>query len=275
MVKLSININKVALLRNSRGENYPNVIEFAERCLQLGADGITVHPRPDERHIKYADVYELRDLIYQYPNKELNVEGFPSPDFLKMIKEVRPHQVTFVPDAPNVLTSNTGWDIRKNYSFLAEVLYQLNPFHDIRISLFVNADVDIVKYAKNLCPLDNPNKSVFERYFALKELNVDTKSLKIPRKVDRIELYTGPYAKYYPYNPYMSIQPYIEAARVAEALGIEVNAGHDLNAHNLAFFVQNIPNLKEVSIGHAIIADCLYYGIEETLKKYIHCLKTT
>lgn len=271
MVKLSVNINKVALIRNSRGENYPNIIEFAQKCLELGADGITVHPRPDERHIKYADVYELNDLIQHYNDKELNVEGFPSHEFLKMIKEIRPHQVTLVPDAPNVLTSHTGWDIRKNYTFLTDVILQLNGYHDIRISLFVNADNQMVKYVKDLTPIGGGNVEVFNRYHGIKEKEMFP---HLPRKIDRIELYTGTYAKFYPYNPHLAIQPYIDAARLAEVLKIEVNAGHDLNLNNLQFFAQNIPNLKEVSIGHAFISDCLYFGLEETIKKYINCLKT-
>ncbi|GIV44130.1 MAG: pyridoxine 5'-phosphate synthase [Bacteroidia bacterium] len=241
MVKLSVNINKVALLRNSRGENYPNLIEFAKKCLDLGAHGITVHPRPDERHIKYADVYELRPILLNY-KKEFNIEGYPSENFIQLITEVCPDQCTLVPDPPHALTSNTGWDTRRHFKFLKEVITHLRKY--TRVSLFLNCDNELLRYAKEL-------------------------------ETDRIELYTGPYAKFFPYNPHLAIQPYIETARLAQILNIEVNAGHDLNSENLKYFVQNIPNLKEVSIGHAIISESLYLGIEETIKKYINCLKTT
>lgn len=246
MVQLSININKVALLRNSRGENNPNLIEFAKKCLDLGAHGITVHPRPDERHIKYADVYELKSLLVKYKTgherREFNVEGYPSENFIRLIEETRPDQCTLVPDPPHALTSNTGWDTRRHFSLLKEVVTHLKRYS--RVSLFLNCDNELLRYAKEL-------------------------------GTQRIELYTGPYAKFYPYNPSMAIKPYVETARLAEILGVEVNAGHDLNSENLKYFVQNIPNLKEVSIGHAIISESLYLGIEETLKKYINCLKTT
>jgi len=242
MVQLSVNINKVALLRNSRGENYPHLVEFAKKCLDYGANGITVHPRPDERHIRYSDVYELSDVLKKY-DKEFNVEGYPSPEFLKLMEEVRPSQCTLVPDKPNALTSDSGWDTRKNFSFLHEIITHLKHY-GIRVSLFLNSDTELLRYAKKL-------------------------------KVNRIELYTGPYAKFFPYNPHLAIQPYIETAKLAEILEIEVNAGHDLNHENLSFFIKNIPNLKEVSIGHAIISQSLYWGLEETLKKFINCLKTS
>jgi pyridoxine 5-phosphate synthase len=241
MVRLSVNINKVALLRNSRGENYPNVIEFAKNCLNLGADGITVHPRPDERHIRFSDVYELSDLLKKY-KKELNVEGYPSNEFIKMMEEIQPDQCTLVPDAPHVLTSNTGWDTRRHFSFLKEVVSHLKSF--TRVSLFLNPDIELLHYAKAI-------------------------------ETQRVELYTGPYAKFYPYNPHKAIEPYVQTAQTAEILEIGLNAGHDLNHENLSFFVQNVPNILEVSIGHAIISDCLYWGLEETLKKYKKCLKTS
>jgi len=241
MVRLSVNINKVALLRNSRGENYPNVIEFAKNCLNLGADGITVHPRPDERHIRFSDVYELSDLLKKY-KKELNVEGYPSQEFIKMMEEIQPDQCTLVPDAPHVLTSNTGWDTRRHFSFLKEVVSHLKRF--TRVSLFLNPDIELLHYAKAI-------------------------------ETQRVELYTGPYAKFYPYNPHKAIEPYVQTAQTAEILEIGLNAGHDLNHENLSFFVQNVPNILEVSIGHAIISDCLYWGLEETLKKYKKCLKTS
>jgi len=215
MVRLSVNINKVALLRNSRGENYPNVIEFAKNCLNLGADGITVHPRPDERHIRFSDVYELSDWLKKY-KKELNVEGYPSQEFIKMMEEIQPDQCTLVPDAPHVLTSNTGWDTRRHFSFLKEVVSHLKRF--TRVSLFLNPDIELLHYAKAI-------------------------------ETQRVELYTGPYAKFYPYNPHKAIEPYVQTAQTAEIL--------------------------EVSIGHAIISDCLYWGLEETLKKYKKCLKTS
>jgi pyridoxine 5-phosphate synthase len=241
MVRLSVNINKVALLRNSRGENYPNVIEFAKNCLNLGADGITVHPRPDERHIRFSDVYELSDLLKKY-KKELNVEGYPSQEFIKMMEEIQPDQCTLVPDAPHVLTSNTGWDTRRHFSFLKEVVSHLKRF--TRVSLFLNPNIELLHYAKAI-------------------------------ETQRVELYTGPYAKFYPYNPHKAIEPYVQTAQTAEILEIGLNAGHDLNHENLSFFVQNVPNILEVSIGHAIISDCLYWGLEETLKKYKKCLKTS
>ncbi len=242
MVQLSVNINKVALLRNSRGENTPNLIEFAKKCLDFGADGITVHPRPDERHIRYADVYELKDILNKY-QKELNVEGYPSDQFLKMIEEVRPAQCTLVPDAPNALTSNSGWDTRRYFAFLKEVVAHLKNLK-VRVSIFLNCDLELLRYAHKL-------------------------------ETNRVELYTGPYAKFYPYNPYLAVQPYIETARLAEILGLKINAGHDLNHNNLNYFLQQVPTVQEVSIGHAIISDCLYWGLEETLKKYINCLKTS
>jgi pyridoxine 5-phosphate synthase len=241
MVRLSVNINKVALLRNSRGENYPNVIEFAKNCLNLGADGITVHPRPDERHIRFSDVYELSDLLKKY-KRELNVEGYPSQEFIKMMEEIQPDQCTLVPDAPHVLTSNTGWDTRRHFSFLKEVVSHLKKF--TRVSLFLNPDTELLHYAKAI-------------------------------ETQRVELYTGTYAKFYPYNPHKAIEPYVQTAQTAEILEIGLNAGHDLNHENLSFFVQNVPNILEVSIGHAIISDCLYWGLEETLKKYKKCLKTS
>ncbi len=242
MVQLSININKVALLRNSRGENYPNLLDFAKKCLEYGANGITVHPRPDERHIRYSDVYELKDLLIKY-NRELNVEGYPSDSFLKMIEEVKPSQCTLVPDPPNALTSNTGWDTRRYFSFLKEVVQHLKKLK-IRVSLFLNPDLELLRYSEKI-------------------------------GTDRVELYTGPYAKFFSYNPHLAVQPYVETARLADVLKIELNAGHDLNHLNLSYFIQNVPKIQEVSIGHAIISECLYWGLEETIRKYINCIKNS
>jgi pyridoxine 5-phosphate synthase len=234
--KLSVNINKVATLRNSRGGSVPSVTEAAVRAEQYGAQGITVHPRPDERHIRYADVRELKSLV----TTEFNVEGYPSEDFMQLVLEVVPTQVTLVPDPPGVLTSNAGWDTVRHATFLRETIERLRAA-GIRSSIFVNPVVEMVEGAKET-------------------------------GTDRIELYTEEYAVGYADDRDRVIAPFISAARKAAELGIGVNAGHDLNLQNLAFFKQSIPNLIEVSIGHALIADALYVGLSNAIRMYLHRL---
>ena len=237
MTRLSVNINKIATLRNSRGGKVPSVKEATIRCQQFGAQGITVHPRPDERHITRHDVYEIKPLI----TTEFNIEGYPSEDFLQMVIEVKPDQVTLVPDNHDQLTSDHGWDTWKNLSFLKEVISRLQE-NKIRTSIFVDPDVLAIEGAAET-------------------------------KTNRIELYTEPYASFFPIERHKAIEPFIEAAKVAKKLGIEINAGHDLNLDNLNYLYKNIPNLAEVSIGHALIADALYLGLETTIQKYLECLR--
>lgn len=237
MTKLSVNINKVATIRNARGGNTPNVVQVAIDCEKYGAQGITVHPRPDERHIRYSDVHDLKKVV----KTEFNIEGFPDTKFINLVLEVKPEQVTLVPDPPGVLTSNAGWDTKKQKDFLKEVITEFKS-KGIRTSIFVDTNSSNIEHA------------VF----------TDT---------DRIELYTGPYAEMYPLNNKKAIQPFIDAANIATKLGLGINAGHDLSLENLSFFKQNISHLKEVSIGHALISDALYFGLELTIKKYLSCLK--
>ena len=237
MTNLSVNINKVATLRNARGENCPNVEKFATDCEMMGAQGITVHPRPDERHIRYADVYALRPLV----KTEFNIEGYPSPEFMELVLKVRPEQVTLVPDSPTDLTSHGGWDVEANMQFLTDIVDRLREA-GIRSSIFVEADVDVVRAAART-------------------------------GADRVELYTKPYADRYSENPEEAVKPFLAASDAAHRCGLGVNAGHDLNLDNLHFFYQQLPYLNEVSIGHAIISDALYYGIEETIRLYRQCLK--
>lgn len=236
MTVLSVNINKIALIRNSRGDNYPNLLQVAKDCESFGAQGITVHPRPDERHIKYSDCYELKENI----STELNIEGYPNQKFLKMIKEVRPHQVTLVPDLPGALTSDSGWDTIANASFLRDVIYEIKQ-SGARVSLFIDPIEQYIEGAADV-------------------------------QADRIEYYTGPYAKIFITNPNRAINKYAQTAKFVEQLGLKVNAGHDLNLKNLKHFKDNIPNLAEVSIGHAIVCDALYYGLENTIQMYRRCL---
>jgi pyridoxine 5-phosphate synthase len=236
MTRLSVNVNKVALLRNSRGGNIPDVVAFARTCEQLGADGITVHPRPDGRHIRIADVYALRDAL----GVELNVEGYPSPAFLELVERVRPAQVTLVPDPPNALTSDHGWDIPTHQAFLREVIERLKAI-PTRVSIFIDPIPTQVEAAKEV-------------------------------GADAVELYTGPYAKNYLISPEQAIRPYEAAAQKAAEVGLRLHAGHDLNLENLRFLRQHLPNLAEVSIGHALIADALYLGIAETLRRYRQAL---
>ena len=232
MTRLSVNINKVATLRNARGENRPDVVKFAIDCEKFGADGITVHPRPDQRHITYEDVRKLKKVV----TTEFNIEGFPSKEFMDLVLEVKPDQVTLVPDAPGVLTSSEGWDTEKNQQVLKELCLLLRD-NGIRSSIFVNPSALMVVGAANA-------------------------------GADRIELYTKPYADMYREDREFAVAPYIEAATLAREAGLGLNAGHDLDLENLGYFAEMIPWLDEVSIGHALISDALYYGIEATIKRY-------
>ena len=237
MTKLSVNINKIALLRNARGGNLPDVVKAAMDCARLGAHGITVHPRPDERHIRYSDVRAIKLVL----TTEFNIEGYPIPKFLDLVLEVKPAQVTLVPDPPDALTSNAGWDTIKNESFLREVVTELKN-HGIRTSIFIETDARMIENAAKI-------------------------------GTNRIELYTERYAASYLMDAPKAIQPYVEAAQVALKCELGINAGHDLNLQNLKFFTQNIPGLLEVSIGHALICDALYYGLENTIQMYLRCLQ--
>ena len=236
MTQLSVNVNKIATLRNARGGNVPDLIKVALDCERFGAQGITVHPRPDERHIRYQDVRDLKRVV----TTEFNIEGNPIPSFMDLVEEVRPHQVTLVPDAPDALTSNAGWDVAHHRDFLTEILAQLHAW-GIRTSIFVGTDL------KNL-----------EAAAAL--------------GTDRVELYTEPYASDYPADHAKAIAPFVQAAEHARSLGLALNAGHDLSLENLRFFSESIPFLSEVSIGHALISDALYLGLEETIHRYRACL---
>ena len=232
MTKLSVNINKVATLRNARGGNVPDVLQFALDCQAFGADGITVHPRPDERHIRRSDVYDIKKAI----RVEFNIEGFPAPEFVRLVCEVRPAQVTLVPDSPEQLTSNHGWDTVANQSRLTDLC---RTFHDvgIRVSIFVDPDPRMVEAAKQA-------------------------------GADRVELYTGPYADMFASDPDKAINAYRPAAEKAREVGLGLNAGHDLSLNNLRPLIQAFPWIDEVSIGHQLIADALYLGIKETIKQY-------
>ena len=237
MTRLSVNINKIATLRNARGGNYPNVLDAAINCQRFGAEGITVHPRPDERHIRYQDVFDIKPVI----TTEFNIEGYPSEDFIKLVLDAKPTQVTLVPDPPDALTSNAGWDTINNKQFLKEVI---SRFHSdgIRTSIFIETNSELIKNA------------------------ADTGT-------DRVELYTEPYAANFDQNKEQAIASFVKAAEVANAVGLGLNAGHDLNLDNLKYFNQNIPGLLEVSIGHALISDALYLGLENTIQLYLRELK--
>ncbi|MEJ5265426.1 MAG: pyridoxine 5'-phosphate synthase [Bacteroidales bacterium] len=234
---LSVNINKIATIRNSRGGNIPNVVEAAIRIQGFGADGITVHPRPDGRHIRVNDVYDLKKVI----TTEFNIEGNPTEKFIQLITDVVPEQVTLVPDAHDAITSNQGWDTVTHKAFLTDVVKEFKKY-GIRVSIFVDPVIKMVEAAAET-------------------------------GADRIELYTEPYASAYPQNPQKAVAPYVEAANVAQRCGLGVNAGHDLNLQNLRYLKQNIPFLAEVSIGHALISDALYLGLENTVKAYKACLQ--
>lgn len=237
MTRLSVNINKIATIRNARGGNMPDVAQAAVNCERFGAEGITVHPRPDERHIRYSDVREIKPLI----TTEFNIEGNPIPSFMELVLENRPHQVTLVPDAEDAITSNAGWDTVKNRSFLTDICSEFRK-HGIRTSIFVGADTAMVEGAA-LCGSD------------------------------RVELFTEPYAQMFHSDREAAIAPFIKAAEAARACGLGLNAGHDLNLDNLEFFIRSIPWTDEVSIGHAIISDALYMGLEQTIKAYLSKVK--
>jgi len=234
--RLSVNINKIATLRNARGGNMPNLLQVAQDVERFGAQGVTVHPRPDERHIRYQDVRELKPLV----TTEFNIEGYPSENFINLVLAVKPEQVTLVPDPPGALTSNNGWDTIQYADFLAPIVKTFKEA-EIRTSIFVNPDPKMVAAAKNT-------------------------------GTDRIELYTESYASNYLKNREDAIKPFVEAAKEAAVVGLGVNAGHDLSLVNLRYFAENIPNLLEVSIGHALICDALYLGLEETIHRYLSLL---
>ena len=232
MTNLSVNINKIATLRNARGGNMPNVVQAAIDCQRFGADGITIHPRPDERHITNRDVYEIKEVI----NTEFNIEGYPSEKFVKMVLDVKPEQVTLVPDAIDVITSNNGWNTIENQTFLTEIIGEFKN-NNIRTSIFVNPQGEMVEGAKKC-------------------------------GADRVELYTESYANIFETDRSQAIKSYINAAEIANKCNLEINAGHDLNLQNLSFFVKTIANVSEVSIGHALISDAIYLGLENTIQMY-------
>lgn len=237
MTRLSVNINKIATIRNARGENNPDVQRFATDCERMGAQGITVHPRPDERHIRRDDVYKLRPLV----KTEFNIEGYPSPEFMELVLSVRPEQVTLVPDKPDVLTSSAGWDVEANFEFLSGIVDALRQA-GIRSSIFVSPDPAAIRAAARA-------------------------------GADRVELYTKDYADNYAKDREKAIAPYVAASETAHSVGLGVNGGHDLNLENLRYFHERLPYLDEVSIGHAIVCDALYMGIEATIAAYLDCLK--
>lgn len=237
MTRLSVNINKIATLRNARGGNIPNVLDAAKNCERFGAQGITVHPRPDERHIRYQDVYDIKPII----TTEFNIEGYPSDRFIELVLEVRPNQVTLVPDPPDALTSNAGWDTITHKNRLKEIIAKFHSAN-IRTSIFIETDPELIKNA------------------------ADTGT-------DRIELYTEPYAAQFDLNKEQAVEPFVKAAEEAIRVGLGLNAGHDLNLDNLKYFTKNVPGLLEVSIGHALISDALYLGLENAIQLYLRELK--
>lgn len=236
MTNLSVNINKIATLRNARGGDNPNVLRVALDCERFGAQGITVHPRPDERHIRRQDVFDLRPAL----TTELNIEGYPSPEFIELVQQVVPAQVTLVPDSPEQLTSNHGWDTKKHLEFLSKVVADFQE-KGIRVSIFVDADPEMVDYAAKA-------------------------------GADRVELYTEPYAAQYPIDREAAIAPFVRAGERAKQLGLGLNMGHDLSLENLAYMHQRMPYVDECSIGHALVCDALYLGLEETIRRYRACL---
>ena len=239
MTRLSVNINKIATLRNARGGNNPDVIKVAQDCERFGAEGITVHPRPDERHIRYTDVTALKKVV----KAEFNIEGYPDERYLKIIHDVRPAQATLVPDPPDAITSNAGWDTVKHEAFLKDVVATIRKT-GTRVSIFVDPVPKMVEGAKRV-------------------------------DADRVELYTEPYAREFLVNKEVAIKPYVESAKVAHEAGLGINAGHDLSLENLNFFTQNVAHVDEVSIGHALICDALYYGLENTIQLYLRELNRT
>lgn len=237
MTKLSVNINKIATIRNARGGDVPNVVQVAIDCERFGADGITVHPRPDERHITLKDVYDLKEVV----NTEFNIEGYPDERYLKIIEEIRPAQATLVPDPPHVLTSNAGWDTVKEFELLKDLVAQLKSW-GVRTSIFIDTDTRRIEKAAET-------------------------------GVDRIELYTGPYAENFQRSPEKAVEAYVKSAQTAYELGLGINAGHDLSLDNLRLFKESLPKLDEVSIGHALISDALYLGLENTIQRYKYLLR--
>ena len=237
MTKLSVNINKIATLRNARGGDVPNIVQFAKDAQEFGAQGITIHPRPDERHIRYQDAYDLKSEIYT----EYNIEGNPIPKFIDLVTAIKPTQVTLVPDAEDAITSNAGWDCIKHQSFLSEIIKEFKN-NDIRTSIFLNPDLRQVEAAK-------------------------------ATGADRIELYTENFAQQYALENFNAVKPYSDCAKLAYDFELGVNAGHDLSLDNIKFFKQNVPNLLEVSIGHALISESLYLGIENVINMYLNRLK--
>jgi pyridoxine 5-phosphate synthase len=236
--KLSVNVNKIATIRNARGGNNPNVLQVALDCERFGAQGITVHPRPDERHIRYSDVIELA----QHVTTEFNIEGYPSEDFLQLIETVKPHQVTLVPDPPDAITSNAGWDTITHQEYLTQIIARIKKT-GARVSIFLNPNPELIPSAK-------------------------------ATGTDRIELYTEGYATQFHHNPEQALQPYINTAKAAVKMGLGVNAGHDLDLHNLNYMAKNLPGLLEVSIGHALVCDALYLGLQNTIQMYLRALNT-
>lgn len=237
MTKLSVNINKIATIRNARGGNTPNVVQVAIDCERFGAQGITVHPRPDERHITAKDVVELAQVV----TTEFNIEGYPDERYMEMIRRIRPAQATLVPDPPQVLTSNAGWDTKTHQQLLTDLVSRLHDW-GVRTSIFVDTNPVNIEFAAKT-------------------------------GVNRVEFYTGPFAEHFTLDKQAAVQPYIDAAQLALSLGLELNAGHDLNQDNLRFFKQSIPELAEVSIGHALISDALYLGLENTIQRYLYLLR--
>ncbi len=237
MTRLSVNVNKIATLRNARGGDNPNVVGVALDCERFGAQGITVHPRPDERHITRQDVVDLKPVL----STEFNIEGNPDERFIELVCSIKPHQVTLVPDAPDAITSNAGWDCVRNFDHLSN-LVRIFKAENIRVSIFVGTDLENIRAAART-------------------------------GADRIELYTEPYAANFAASPEAAVAPFVLASEEAHRNGLGVNAGHDLSLENLQFFVENLPHLDEVSIGHALIADALYLGLEETIKRYLNALK--
>lgn len=237
MARLSVNINKFATLRNSRGGNNPDVLKVAADCEKFGAEGITIHPRPDERHIRYTDAIALKDIV----TTEFNIEGYPDERYLRIIREVIPAQATLVPDAPDAITSNSGWDTLQHDSFLKDVIAEIHTL-GVRVSVFVDPVPRMVEGAARV-------------------------------GADRIELYTEPYAREFAVNKEVAIKPYVESARIAQEVGLGINAGHDLSLENLGFLAASLPRLDEVSIGHALVCDALYLGLENTIQLYLRALK--
>ena len=237
MTRLSVNINKIALIRNSRGSNFPDLKKVAQDCEKFGAQGITVHPRPDERHIRYDDIPVLKEIV----KTEFNIEGNPTEKFLSMVEKHKPHQVTLVPDAPGALTSDSGWDTITHLSKLQDIVHRMHAV-GVRVSIFLNPELEMVEGAKKV-------------------------------GTDRIEFYTGDYAKNYKKDREVAVSPFVTAAKEANKLDIGINAGHDLNLNNLNYFSHQIPQLLEVSIGHALVTDALYFGLQNTIKMYLHELQ--